>query len=276
VYPDVLVGDSYVMGTAVTLTTNQFAQVVGFATGGAVVAFFGTRTSLVIDAATFAVSAIIVRIWVRFRPSPRIHADGTPATRESFLSAVRLIFGNPVLRTSMLFGWLGAFYNAPEGVAAPLARSLGGGAAAVGVILAAQCFGETVGMIMFSRFVRPPTRLRWMGPLAVAACAVLVLFWFSPGLGAALLILAASGACGCYQVAANAAFVRAAPQRLRSQAFGLALGGMSLGQGAVMVIAGAGAQRFAPGSIIGIIGAVGAVCASVIAVSWARTQRARA
>ena len=53
IFPDVLTGDRYVMGTAVTLTTYQFAQVLGFAAGGAVVGFFGTPTSLVADAATF-------------------------------------------------------------------------------------------------------------------------------------------------------------------------------------------------------------------------------
>ena len=54
IYPDVLEGEKYVMGTAVTLTTYQFAQVLGFAAGGAVTGFFGTRWSLIIDAATFA------------------------------------------------------------------------------------------------------------------------------------------------------------------------------------------------------------------------------
>ena len=42
IYPDVLTGDRYVMGTAVSLTTFQFAQVIGFAAGGVVVGFFGT------------------------------------------------------------------------------------------------------------------------------------------------------------------------------------------------------------------------------------------
>ena len=32
-YPDILAGDRYVLGTAVTLTTIQFAQVMGFASG---------------------------------------------------------------------------------------------------------------------------------------------------------------------------------------------------------------------------------------------------
>jgi MFS family permease len=44
VYPDVLTGDSYLMGTAVTLSTLQFAQVLGFAAGGAIVGFFGIGT----------------------------------------------------------------------------------------------------------------------------------------------------------------------------------------------------------------------------------------
>ena len=70
VYPDVLTGDRYVLGTAVTLTTFQFAQVLGFAAGGVAVGFLGIRWSLVIDAATFAVSALIVRFRVRSRPAP--------------------------------------------------------------------------------------------------------------------------------------------------------------------------------------------------------------
>ena len=235
IYPDVLEGEKYVMGTAVTLTTYQFAQVLGFAAGGAVTGFFGTRWSLIIDAATFAASALIVRAWVRSRPAPPAAAGGhhEPARLAGVIAGVRLVFTRPALRTPMLFGWLAAFYNAPEGVVTPLARDLGGGAAAVGVILAASALGETVGAIVFSRFVAPPTRLRVMGPLAVAACAVLALFFWQPGLPGSLLILFASGLCASYQIAANAAFVSAAPQEQRSQAFGLAQGGMSLGQGTV-------------------------------------------
>src|SRR6266496_4498407 len=70
-YPDILAGDRYVLGTAVTLTTLQFGQALGFVVGGAVVGFFGVRISLLADAVTFIVSAVIVRIWVRTRPAAR-------------------------------------------------------------------------------------------------------------------------------------------------------------------------------------------------------------
>jgi MFS family permease len=270
IYPDVLAGDRYVMGTAVTLTTYQFAQVLGFAAGGAVTGFFGTSRSLIIDAVTFAVSALIVRVWVRSRPAQAAGGHPEPSRLAGVFAGARLVFARPALRTPMLFGWLAAFYNAPEGVVTPLAHDLGGGAAAVGVILAAAALGQTVGAIVLSRFVAPPTRLRLMGPLAVGTCAVLVLFFWEPGLAVSLLILVASGLCASYQLAANAAFVSAAPQEQRSQAFGLAQGGISLGQGIVLILAGAAADHHSPARVIAVCGAVGTGVALAIAIGWAR------
>jgi predicted MFS family arabinose efflux permease len=275
IYPDVLTGDSYVIGTAVSLTTYQFAQVLGFAAGGTVVSFFGTRTSLVLDAATFVGSALIVQAWVRTRPAPAavVGARRVKSRLADVVAGARLVFARPGLRTPMLFGWLAAFYAAPEGVAAPLAHDLGGGAAAVGVILAADALGQTVGAIAFSRLVTPSTRLRFMGPLAVAACGVLMLFFWRPALALSLLILCASGLFACYQLAANAAFVTAAPQERRSQAFGLAQGGISLGQGVVMILAGAAAEHYAPARVIAVCGAVGTAVALAVAISSARVGR---
>ena len=273
IYPDVLTGDRYVVGTAVTLTTYQFAQVLGFAVGGTVVGFFGIRTSLILDAATFAASAIVVRAWVRPRAAPATAAAHRDQSRlAGIVAGARLVLARPALRWPLLFGLLAAFYSAPEGVAAPLANQVGGGAAAVGIILAADALGQCTGAIMLSRFAAPPTRLRFMGPLAVAACGVLVLFFAQPGLPGSLLILVASGLCASYQLAANAAFVTATPREQRSQAFGLAQGALSLGQGTAMILAGAAAQHHAPARVIGVFGAVGAVVALAVAVGWARDR----
>ena len=99
--------------------------------------------------------------------------------------------------------------------------------------------------------------------LAIAACGVLVLFFLRPGLPGSLLILFASGLGAGYQIAANAAFVSAAPDEQRSQAFGLAQGGMSLGQGVVMILAGAVADHYSPAWVIAVAGTVGAMVALV-------------
>jgi hypothetical protein len=99
---------------------------------------------------------------------------------------------------------------------------------------------------------------------------VLVLFVVHPALPGALILLMISGLCDCYQLAANAAFVRAVPDSQRSQAFGIAQGGMSLGQGAAMILAGAAAQQFPPSLVIAASGVLGLAAAVAIAVSRPR------
>jgi MFS family permease len=286
VYPDVLPGDQYVLGNAVTITTNQLAQVIGFAVGGTLVGLLGVGPSLIVDAATFAASALIVRAWTRYRPAARRGGD-PPAPdaalpgaargdrRRRLLTGTRLVLSRPALRDPMLFAWLCAFYNAPEGIAAPLAQSLGGGSVTVGLILAAEPFGAVLGSLAFSRLVPPSKRLRWMGPLATAASAVLVLFAFRLGLVAVLAVLFAAGLFAAFQLAANAAFVAAAPPERRGEAFGLAQGGMSLGQGLFMVLAGAAVSLASPHVVIACFGAAGTVAALAITLDRARTRRGR-
>ena len=169
VYPDVLAGDWYVIGTAVTLTTYQLAQVIGFAVGGAVVGFFGARPALLVDAATFAVSALLVQLRVQRRPASK-HEGARAAPLADMMAGLRLVFTQANLRTLMLFGWVAAFYNVPEGVAAPFARQLHAGAVGVGLLLAAGPAGYTLGAAVFGRFVPPLRRSRLMPPLA-AACS---------------------------------------------------------------------------------------------------------
>src|SRR5579863_3662894 len=181
--PDVLGGDRYVLGTAVTLTTLLLAQFIGFAVGGVLVSALGVRTSLLADAVTFAASALLIRVWVRARPAAR-HQAGSPV-RGGLAGGLRLVLGNPALRTPMLFGWLAAFYDVPEGVAAPLSSSLHSGSVAVGLILAAGALGAGLGAVTFSRLVSPGRRLRLMPPLAIACCTGLILLATRPGLGAA-------------------------------------------------------------------------------------------
>ena len=152
---------------------------------------------------------------------------------------------------------------------------MGGGAATVGLILAAQALGETAGAIGFSRLVDPARRTAWMTPLAVVSCAMLVLFAAGPRLAGTLAILAASGLFACYQIAANASFVQACPPQQRSQAFGLAQGGMSLGQGTAMIAAGAAAQYVTPATVIAVAGGLGALAALAIGIGRARTERNR-
>jgi MFS family permease len=271
--PDVLPGERYVLGIAVTQTTLQVGMVSGFAVGGVVVAGLGVRSALLADAATFAVSALLIRLWVRRRPAAAQRTVGRRSQLAEMAAGVRLVFGDRTLRTVMLLGWLVAFYVVPMGLAAPYAASFRTSLpipVSTGLVFAAGPFGTALGAVVFGRVVGPASRQRLMGPLAVAACGLLALFWLKPDLVAALLIIAGSGACASYQLAANAAFVAAVPPERRGQAFGLANGGMQVLQGLWIVIAGAAAtaQAISPAVAIAISGCVGAILAGMLAISW--------
>jgi hypothetical protein len=269
---DILTGERYVLGTAVTQITFQSATVAGFALGGVVVALLGPRAALLADAATFAASAFLLWCWVRPRPAAAGREPGRPAA--DLLAGIRLVFGDRVLRTLMFFGWLVTFYVVPMGLAAPYAARFSGLPlpVATGLVFAAIPFGTAAGAFAFGRFVSPARRQRWLGPLAVGSCAVLTGCATHPGFGFSLIIFVVSGACAAYQVAANAAFVAAVPPARRGQAFGLANGGMQVFQGLWFVAAGAVAGVVGPAAAVALSGALGTVAAAGLTIGWLRLR----
>jgi MFS family permease len=272
IVPDVL-GDAFPLGTAITMTTYQAAQVAGFVAGGAVVGLFGARAAICIDAGTFLASAAIVALGVRSRPAPAA-GRRAPVTDhrgakngEGLLATARLLLGQRAVRVPLLLGLLSAAYNVPKAIAVPLARAAGGGPAAAGVVMAAPALGAALGVTALTILAGPDTRQRLTLPLAFGACAILTAVGLQPGLPGILVILLASGLCDSYQVGVNAAFVAAVPDERRSQAFGLAIAGMQLGQGAAMVLAGAVASHASPWLAVTVAGAVGAAASLLIVLN---------
>ena len=262
IVPDVL-GDAFPLGTAITMTTYQAAQVAGFVVGGAVVGFFGARTAICIDAGTFLASAAIVALGVRHRPAPAAVA-AVAKSGESLLATARLLLGQRAVRVPLLLGLLSAAYNVPEAIAVPLARAAGGGPVAASVVMAAPALGAALGVTAVTMLIGPQMRQRMTLPLAFGACAILTAAALQPGLAGILVILLASGLCDSYQVGANAAFVAAVPDERRGQAFGLAIAGMQLGQGAAMILAGVVASQANPWLAVAVAGAVGAAASLLI------------
>ena len=265
---DILQGERYVLGTAVTQTTFLAAQVAGAAGGGVAVAFIGVRPSLIVDSVTFVLSGLLIALGIRARPAAAAPETTQPSPWARIRDGFRLVFGDQALRTLLLLGWLVALYTVPEGVAAPYVARLGGGPIATGLVLASTVFATTIATPLFTRFVRPRRRLALMGPLAVLTCATLVLTALRPGLAVSLVIFSLSAACGVYQIAANTAFVVRVPNERRAQAFGIANMGVVVGQGAAFVAAGAAAQVITPAAVIAVGGGIGAVFAVVLTLRW--------
>ena len=256
--PDILQGERYVLGTAVLQTTLLLGQVAGAVGGGVAVAFVGVRSSLAIDAATFVLSGLLIGLGIRARPAVARPETGQPSALARMVAGFKLVFG-----------WLVAFYTIPEGIAAPYARSLGGGPIATGLVLASTVLSTTIAVPLFTRFVRPRQRINLMGPLAILTCGSLVLTGLRPNLAVSLVVFSLSAAFGVYQVAANTAFVVGVPNERRAQAFGIASMGVIVGQGAAFVAAGAAVQGLGhPAAVIAVGGAVGTVVAFALTIRW--------
>lgn len=261
---DVLGADLYTLGQSVTQATYMAGQVAGFALGGVIVAVAGARVALAGDAATFALSAGLIWAWLSRRPA----AGGGGSA--GLLAGVRVIWASPVARVALSLELLAGFFGAVDGVAAPLAVSFGGGPGVVGVILAVTAGGAVVGMTMFGRVVPARWQQRSAGVLPLAACAVLVLFAFRPGVAWGLVILAASALCAGYMAATSSAIAEHTPAADRGKVFGAA-GGLLLGvQGVTYLAAGAAAAVIGARAVIVIWAAAGVAAAGVLALSWHR------
>jgi MFS family permease len=266
--PDVLPGDKFVVGSAIGNISFQASQILGFVAGAAVVAVLNPYRTLGTDALTFALSAVIVTGWVTSRPS----AHREPGQRRSLWAVswegLTTVFGNPVLRTLLLFGWLAGFCIVPEGLAAPYAHSLHGNAFTVGLLMAAMPLGVVAGSFAFGRLFTPSGRIRIMGWLAMASCAPLIGSAFSPPLWAVLLLWALAGAGEAYQLAAAAAFVQNLTPAARARAFGLAQSGLLAVQGLGILAGGAVANFTGAPVAVGLAGMVGLCAAAILAMSW--------
>ncbi|MDQ2813263.1 MAG: MFS transporter [Actinomycetota bacterium] len=270
--PDILPGDKFVLGSAAGNITYQASQILGFVAGAAVVGVLRPNLTLGVDAVSFGISALIVLIWVKVRPSPRGEGAARPSLWSVSAAGFRIVFGNRVLLTLLLFGWLAGFYIVPEGLAAPYARSLHGGPLTVGLLMAAMPVGMVVGAFLLSRVAAPSSRIKMMGWLAVLSCAPLIGCAWSPPLWTVLLLWALAGAGGAYQLAAASAFVQALHPASRASAFGVAQSGLYAVQGLGILAGGALAQAVGAPLAVGLAGLVGLTAATVLATSWSQLR----
>ncbi|TCO57968.1 putative MFS family arabinose efflux permease [Actinocrispum wychmicini] len=272
--PEVLEGEAYVAALAVRSITIQTAQLLGFTLGGVLVALINPYLALALDAATFLVSAALVRWAVPYRPAPQ-----QPEQRRRFWSSslhgARVIASIPGLPALYVLAMLAGLYIGPEGLAAAWTAELGEPTKVVGLLMGAPAGGLIIGAWLFTRFAGPEIRPRLVGPLAGLAGLALAVCVFKPGLWAAVGILVLSGLCTAYQVQVGASFGRSAPADSRAQVMGLLNSGALTVQGIGVLLAGVLAEQIGVANTVAAAGAVGALIAVPAAVAWSRATAAR-
>jgi MFS family permease len=272
--PDILDSRLLTLGSALGNITHQASQILGFVTGAAVVAALQPRWTLAIDAVTFGVSTLIIGSAIRWRPVPRRETGRRrPSAWAVTGEGIRVVFGNPTLRTLLLFGWLAGFYIVPEGLAAPYARHLGGSAVTVGLLMAAIPFGTVLGGIVLAR-IETRWQLRAMGWMAMGSCAPLVGCVWDPPLWTVLVLWLLAGIGGAFQLAAAPAFVSALDAGNRASAFGVAQSGLYAVQGLGILGGGGAAQLLGVPVAVSLAGLLGLFTAARLTVNWARLRLA--
>jgi MFS family permease len=259
---DVFPDGRYAGAIALGNVTGQTAQVVGFGIGGALVAAIGPTEALGLDAVTFALSALIVRLAVLGRPAAQRPGVATAAGP---VAGLRLVLRDRRLRRLTAYAWLAAFHVAPSGVVVPYAARHGGGPVAVGGLLAVSALGTAAGMVALTQWADQDRRVALMPALAVAAAAPFLLSVLDPGLALTGLLWFVAGLGSAYQLGANVAFVSAVPNALRAQAFGIVSAGLVAGQGLAILAAGALAEVLAPHLVVAAFGAAGTAAALALA-----------
>lgn len=265
--PEVLPGEAYERGLAVRHITNQSAQVAGFACGGIAVAVLGAGPALLVDAATFALSALVLAAGVRRRPRPQ--PECSAGRVGGVLDGFVVIFTDPRRRALVLLAWIVGCYVVPEALAAPYAAQIGVGPVGVGLLMAADPLGSVLGVWLFVRFVPPDVRVRLIGVLAVGAGLPLLVCLARPGVAVTFGCWAAAGMFAtAYLVQTQACFVRATPDAVRGRALGVAASGIVAAQGLAVLGGGALADVTDAATAIAISGGVGAVLAFGGALAW--------
>jgi Major Facilitator Superfamily len=268
--PAVLPGDLYERGLAVIQISAQTSQLAGFAAGGVLVAALGAGPALLLDAATFLLAGVIVRIGLVDRPA----AGGSGATRSHWRDAVAGIAdiaADPRRRALIALAWTIGCFVVPEALAVPYAAQVGAGTATAGLLMAAGPLGSILGAWLFVRFVPAERRPGLIGPVAVAAGVPLLLMALRPELPVVIVLWAASGLLStAYLLQAQASFVRATPEAVRGRAIGVAASGIIASQGVAVLGGGLLADALDPATAIVAAGAAGIALGLVGAVAWRR------
>lgn len=234
------------------------------------VALIGPNSAVMYNGLTFLASAAIIQFGVRFRPAAHEDAEERPSLWRVTRDGTRLVFGDSRLRTLGLFAWLAGIYMMPYGLANPIADEVGAGPTAAGFIMAGHSMGAVVGGFVLTRLINPATRMRLMGPMAVAASAPLLAWFLHPPLWLMVVLLAVSGMAASYQFVANAAFVLCVPPEGRGLAFGLVAAGLQAVQGIGIALASLLVEVASTHVVITGAGIAGVLAAAALALPWAR------
>ena len=260
---EILSKDGYLLGRSVFNMASGLMQVTGFATGGALLALLSPRVCLLLAAALYATTALVLRLGLTARP-PR--TAGRPSVAATWRTNALLWSSRP-RRLTYLGMWV------PNGLIVgceSLYVSYDSGSA--GVLFASAALGMFVGDLTLGRFIPPTLRARLDIPLRLLLATPYLLFALRPGIPwSAMTVCAASIGYGASLVLQER-LMELTPDELAGHALGLRSAGMLTMQGVGAALAGTAAQLTSPATAMTLM-AVASVAVTLTLALLGRQTR---
>lgn len=270
--PQVLKGEALSTALALNMTVSQASQLSGYFLGG-VLAAINPHVALGLNAAAFAIAAIVVLVTVEHRPATQ------PAERKNLLAetadGLKLVFGDSMLcAIALAVFFLAAFTIVPEASAVLWADHLDGGAILQGTIMASAPLAAIISAIVFTRFIRPSTRRKLMKPMMMTAPLALVPAFFDPPTAFVIVIAVVCNLMLGGMASLNATFNRAVPEGYRGRTNTIMMGGLSLIQGLSIVGIGLVVSLGVPTpTTVGIWGVAGIIIMGLLLLIWPSAEQ---
>lgn len=268
-------GEAYVLGRSLLRMVAQSAQLIGFGLGGLLLTVLAPRGAILLTAAGFLGSAVLLRLGTKARPARSAGAgaggDGGPGPRLSPLAGLRAVLGDRRLRALTLLSWLPPlFVVVPEALLTPYATGLGISTAGLGLLMCAMPAGAIAGEVWAGSALTARTRSRITAPLAAVSLLPLLAYAVGPGVPLLLGALLLAGLAHAYTLGLDQWYVDAVPEELRGRAMTLLSTGLMTLQGVGMALAGVAAE-FLPVHVV--VASAGALGTGVVLLLLAEVRR---
>ncbi|MEU9730655.1 MFS transporter [Streptomyces sp. NPDC048002] len=241
---EILAKDGYLRGRSLFNMMSGVMQIVGFATGGALVALLSPRLCLTLSALLYAAAAAGVRLGLTPR-APR--ASGRASVAETW-RANALLWSSRPRRTVLLALWI------PNGLVVGCESLFVSYAPeSAGTLFACAALGMLAGDVTVGRLLPPGPRARLGVPLLVLLAAPYALFALGPSVplaGAAVALASVGFGASLVQ---QERLMELTPDELSGHALGLHSAGMLTLQGVSATLAGAVAQLTSPATAMTVM-----------------------
>ena len=262
----------YVKAMGLTALSEQINQAAGLAVGGLIVGFLGPTKGLVVDLASFLVSATVVAVVLRARPVRGVPTRGLVGFFRDIGTG-----GAYIRRHRVLARLLALSLAAAVGIAAPEAAAIpyAGSARLGGLLMAAPIAGAAVGVIIVSRWVPDVANSRIIR-MALLMPVPLFFTAFQPPTVVTWLLWFLSGSLQAFMLPLQATFSLVTPAQRRGTIFGLAGAVSVTASGVSYLLAGFLSEVTTPAAAVTMSAVMCFGAIVLMAATWPRRALERA